>query len=331
MYLVCGMIYKLLRLPEWERFRAEGRLAGSRQDLEDGFIHFSTAGQAAETAARHFAGVADLVLAEVDVARAGREVKWERSRGGQLFPHLYGVLPLAAVARSWPLPLGPDGRHVLPAELLRPRSLYPRPIEDEVYHCGFSSPKSYGAASYLVQAPGGNWLTDSPRLTDVLVESFAERGGLAYIFLTHRDDVADAADYARIFGAQRVIHEADADAAPGAELVLRGERPVELAPGFLAIPTPGHTRGHMVLLYRGKFLFSGDHLEGDPASGRLEAFEDFCWHDWREQARSVEKLAAYRFEWVLPGHGRRLKLSPEAMAEALLGLARRMRAEGPPR
>src|SRR5258708_1587402 len=102
---------------------------------------------------------------------------------------------------------------------------YPRLIEDDVYACGFASPKSYGASSYLIRDPAGNWLTDSPRLAPALVERLAELGGLRWIFLTHRDDVADAADYARRFGARRIIHEADADACPDAELVLRGEGP----------------------------------------------------------------------------------------------------------
>jgi uncharacterized protein (DUF952 family) len=102
------MIYKILRAAEWEAFRREGVFRGSPVDLKDGFIHFSTAAQAAETARRHFAGEKDLVLAEVDPARLDEALRaalrWEPSRGGDLFPHLYAPLPLRAVTRTWPLP-----------------------------------------------------------------------------------------------------------------------------------------------------------------------------------------------------------------------------------
>ncbi len=111
------MIYKIFRGAEWDEARAADRFAGSPVDLQDGFIHFSTAAQAAETAARHFAGVSGLVLAEIDPDRLGAPLIWEPSRGGALFPHLYGALPLSAVVRTWILPLDPDGRHRLPAGL----------------------------------------------------------------------------------------------------------------------------------------------------------------------------------------------------------------------
>ncbi|MEK7859609.1 MAG: DUF952 domain-containing protein [Elusimicrobiota bacterium] len=109
------MIYKILRAAEWEQTQALSLFKGSPLDLKDGFLHFSTAEQAPETAARHFAGAADLVLAEVDPERLPQALKWEVSRGGQLFPHLYGDLPLSAIVRTWALPLGPDGRHKFPA------------------------------------------------------------------------------------------------------------------------------------------------------------------------------------------------------------------------
>ncbi|MDD5303152.1 MAG: DUF952 domain-containing protein [Elusimicrobia bacterium] len=111
------MIYKLFRAAEWAAARAECRFTGSPADLKDGFIHFSTAAQAAETAAKHFAGERRLVLAEIDPDRLASPLKWEPSRGGALFPHLYGALPLGAVVRTWVLALGPDGRHAFPPGL----------------------------------------------------------------------------------------------------------------------------------------------------------------------------------------------------------------------
>lgn len=111
------MIYKLFRGAEWAAARAESRFTGSPVDVKDGFIHFSTAAQAPETAAKYFAGESGLVLAEIDPNRLASPLKWEPSRGGALFPHLYGALPLSAVVRTWILAAGPDGLHAFPPDL----------------------------------------------------------------------------------------------------------------------------------------------------------------------------------------------------------------------
>jgi len=108
-------IYKICAAAEWREAERAGAYRGSAHDHRDGFIHFSTAAQAAETAARHFAGHGDLVLVTIDAGKLGDRLKWEPSRGGALFPHLYGELPLAAVRRVDPLPLDASGRHVFPA------------------------------------------------------------------------------------------------------------------------------------------------------------------------------------------------------------------------
>jgi uncharacterized protein (DUF952 family) len=107
-------IYKICERSLWDTAVRAGVFAGAPVDLRDGFIHFSTPGQVAETAARHFAGMTDLVLVAIDAERLGSELKWEVSRGGALFPHLYAELPLAAVQWTKPLPLGAGGRHILP-------------------------------------------------------------------------------------------------------------------------------------------------------------------------------------------------------------------------
>lgn len=106
------LVFKIAPDALWREAVAKGRFTGSPVDVTDGFIHFSTPAQVRETAAKHFAGVAGLVL--VAVATDGLELRWEPSRGGALFPHLYDELPVSAVRWVQPLPLGADGRHVFP-------------------------------------------------------------------------------------------------------------------------------------------------------------------------------------------------------------------------
>ena len=108
------LIYKIFRAPEWAAFEAAGETAGAPVDLSDGYIHFSTAEQAPETASKYFSGEPELVVAACDSDALGDDLKWEPSRGGALFPHLYGPLRLADVVWCQPLPLGPDGQHQFP-------------------------------------------------------------------------------------------------------------------------------------------------------------------------------------------------------------------------
>lgn len=113
-------IYKIVDRAAWREAEAAGRFAGAPLDLRDGFIHFSTAAQVRETARRHFAGMADLLLVEVDANRLGDRLRFEVSRGGHLFPHLYGPLALDAVLRVMELPLGANGEHLFPAGIGTP-------------------------------------------------------------------------------------------------------------------------------------------------------------------------------------------------------------------
>ncbi|WP_232631520.1 DUF952 domain-containing protein [Methylobacterium sp. Leaf118] len=112
-----SLVYKICPRPLWREAEALGRFTGAPVDHADGFIHFSTAAQAAETAARHFAGQGDLLLVAVAADQLGEALRFEPSRGGALFPHLYGDLPLSAVRAVVDLPLGADGRHVFPEEI----------------------------------------------------------------------------------------------------------------------------------------------------------------------------------------------------------------------
>ena len=192
---------------------------------------------------------------------------------------------------------------------------FPEMVAPGISFLGFTSPSSFGAWSYLVERPEGNVLVDSPKALPRVVAALERRGGVRTMFLTHRDDVADHAAFRRRFGCERVLHADDRTSVTrDVERSLVGREPTALAPDLVAIPTPGHTRGHAVLLHREEFLFTGDHLAWSRRRGRLVAFRDACWYSWREQIRSMERLLDFRFRWVLPGHGawRRFETAEEA-------------------
>jgi glyoxylase-like metal-dependent hydrolase (beta-lactamase superfamily II)/ferredoxin len=204
---------------------------------------------------------------------------------------------------------------------------FPLQLDGPVYYCGFNSPKSYGGNSYFLRHPAGNWLIDSPKFLPRLVRRFHELGGIANIFLTHRDDVADAGAYAREFGSRRFIHKKELSSQPDAEVVLEGVKAIEVAAGALAIPTPGHTAGHCVLLVENRFLFTGDHLDWDREARQLSASRDYCWYSWAQQIESMQNLAGFDFEWILPGHGQRVHLPLERMKQEMVRLVERMRLQ----
>lgn len=184
---------------------------------------------------------------------------------------------------------------------------FPELIDENIYFCGFTAESSFGAWSYLIVRPdneGGNVLVDSPRFATQLVKRIDALGGVRKMFLTHKDDVADHERFAEKYHCERIMHDDDGGGRRGMETLLRGSDPVPLDRDLIAIPVPGHTRGHAVLLYRNKFLFTGDHLAWSPHRHSLIAFRRACWYSWVEQTKSMEKLLDYEFEWVLPGHGR---------------------------
>ena len=200
---------------------------------------------------------------------------------------------------------------------------FPEPIAGEIYYCGYTSEKSFGASSYLVRRPEGNVLVDSPRAAGPLLARVAEMGGIRQMFLSHRDDVADHARFRARFGCECIAHRLER---LPVEREIEDHDPVWLAPDLLAIPVPGHTRGSTALLYDETYLFTGDHLWWSEARGRLHASRSVCWYSWPEQTRSMERLLDFRFEWVLPGHGRRYRAaSAAAMRAELEELASAMR------
>ena len=205
---------------------------------------------------------------------------------------------------------------------------YPEAIDQNVCFNGFASESSYGASSYLIVRPEGNVLVDSPRFARPLVKRIEELGGVRMMFLTHRDDVADHEKWAGHFNAQRVMHRDDIHrAVTGIERPLTGCDPIKLEDDLVAVPTPGHTRGHTVLLYRNRYLFSGDHLWWSANYKSLHASSNVCWYSWSEQIRSMEKLLDYEFEWVLPGHGRRARLNDREMMNQLESAIARMKSQ----
>ena len=203
---------------------------------------------------------------------------------------------------------------------------FPLPIEDNVYYCGFNSPKSYGGNSFYVQEPDGGWLIDAPKFNNNLVSKLEEMGGIKYIFLTHEDDVADSDKFAAHFKAQRIIHKKALSAQPDSEIVIEGNADKKFLENFTIITTPGHTEGHMVLLYKNKYLFSGDHLYWSRRTQKLDAHERHCWYSFEEMTKSMEKLIDYEFEWVLAGHGDRGKLSKDQIKSQLKALVSKMRS-----
>ena len=189
----------------------------------------------------------------------------------------------------------------------------PVPVDGlpDVLFCGYASADSYGATSYLIRRPAGNVLVDSPRAARPLLERIEALGGVALMFLTHRDDVADHEVFRRRFGCTRVLHADDVTAATaGVELQPRGREPLRLADDLLVIPVPGHTRGSAALLFRDEVLFTGDHLWWEDGRG-LVASRSVCWYSWPEQQRSLARLLEHDFRAVLPGHGGR-HLAPDA-------------------
>jgi glyoxylase-like metal-dependent hydrolase (beta-lactamase superfamily II) len=191
----------------------------------------------------------------------------------------------------------------------------PELVHGDVYRCGYTSESSFGAVSYLIRRAQGNILVDSPRFTEPLVRNL---GNVSRMLLTHRDDVADHEQFHERFGCQRVLHREDVGrGTAGVELQPAGLDPVDLGDGLVMIPTPGHTRGHAVFLDRDTYLFTGDHLAWSEQRGHLYAFRSACWYSWSEQIVSMERLLDYRFEWVLPGHGRPVHLPADAMRQSL--------------
>ena len=218
-------------------------------------------------------------------------------------------LDVKSASRAFPDPITPEGES-----------------PSDVYFCGYASESSYGAQSWLIRRDDGNVLVDSPRAAKPLIERIRALGGVRFMVLTHRDDVADHRVFHETFGCERILHRRDVTSdTRDVERIVDGDDETKLAGDLVLVPVPGHTAGSVALVHRGTHLFSGDHLWGDEEAPGLHASRSVCWYSWREQRRSMQKLLAYDFSWVLPGHGRPHRApSVEAMRAELRDLVARM-------
>ncbi|HEY4456354.1 MAG TPA: MBL fold metallo-hydrolase [Pseudonocardiaceae bacterium] len=201
---------------------------------------------------------------------------------------------------------------------------FPLALDERVFHCGHNSRQTAGANAYLLRRPSGNVMVDTPRWSAELADRYERLGPVTEVLLTHRDHVAHGRQYADRFGARLWIHEGDLAARPDADQVIRGLDPVEIAPGLVAHPLPGHTEGSVLYLADDVYCFTGDSFYWSRAANDLSVAESVTFYSIRALAESLARTAPrIRFEWVLPGHGDRMRRSAQEMAERLAALAAR--------
>jgi glyoxylase-like metal-dependent hydrolase (beta-lactamase superfamily II) len=202
---------------------------------------------------------------------------------------------------------------------------FPLPLTEHVHLCGHNSPRTAGANSYLLRRPDGTFMMiDTPRWSRSMATKYAALGPVTDILLTHSDHAAHGQTYADRFGARLWIHEGDLAAAPGADRILGGTEPTQIAEGVSAHPVPGHTRGSVLYLADNTYCFSGDSFYWSRATGDLAVAESVTWYSITELAASLARTAPrVRFAWVLPGHGGRKQLPSDEFTRRLHDLAER--------
>ncbi|MEU4118671.1 MBL fold metallo-hydrolase [Kitasatospora sp. NPDC028055] len=227
--------------------------------------------------------------------------------------------------------------HACPTRSIRPgngpldRATDPFPLAldetGEVLLLGHNSRQTAGATAYLCRRPDGWVMIDTPRWSEALAARYQALGPVTDVLLTHRDHAAHGRAYADRLGARLWIHEGDLAAAPDADRVLRGTDPVEVSPGLVAHPFPGHTRGSVLYVADERYCFSGDSLYWSRTNRDIEVQEAVTWYSIEEQTASLERgLDALRFEWLLPGHGDKHRMPAEEADRRLRALAVRARA-----
>ncbi|MCO5564641.1 hypothetical protein L7F22_018307 [Adiantum nelumboides] len=200
-----------------------------------------------------------------------------------------------------------------PKDISQVHSTFPIPIHEDslpgVYHCGYHSKKSYAATTYFIKRAGGNILVDSPRYTERLAQNLEKLGGVDYMFLTHKDDVADHDRWQKRFNCPRILHEQEVTSdTASVEIKLKGEGSWNfLGPDIDLLFFPGHTEASVCLHLKPlKVLFSGDSMANN-SQGYLHVDPNFNWFSVDIQMESIKTLLPLDFLWVLPGHGRRAK------------------------
>lgn len=208
-------------------------------------------------------------------------------------------------------PTGSIRTEVPPTDNLEVQKTFPYLIDEQklpgVYHCGYHSEDSYGAASFLIIHPAGNILVDSPRFNEKLARNIEQLGGAHYMFLTHIDDVADHKKWSKRIGCERILHIADVEASTSdVEIKLEGSGPWSLGNDVTLIHTPGHSEGSICLFHRTlEIIFTGDHIAMTESG--FSMFEQYNKCSVPTQLKSVEKLLELDFRWIIPGHGRRVE------------------------
>ncbi|MFI6407908.1 MBL fold metallo-hydrolase [Streptomyces sp. NPDC050548] len=202
---------------------------------------------------------------------------------------------------------------------------FPLRLAEHVYLCGHNAPRTAGANSYLLRRPAGNlMMIDTPRWSSALAAKYAALGPITDVLLTHRDHAAHGREYADRFGARLWIHEGDLAAAPDADRVLRGTRPIGIADGVTAHPLPGHTEGSVLYLADDTYCFSGDSFYWSRSDGDLAVAESVTWFSITELAASLARTAPLvRFGFLLPGHGDRKQLPADDFTHRMHALAAR--------
>ena len=233
------------------------------------------------------------------------------------------------VAQLWRAAVACPTQSIGTTEARRPpQPPFPFELTPGVYALGHNARSSFGAHSFFLRRDDGNLIIDSPRFTGGLAERIDDLGGVRHVLLSHRDDVADADRWAERYGADVWIHEADADAAPYATVVLTGGDPTAVTAGVTVVPAPGHTEGHVVFHVDDKWLFTGDALHWNHRRGEIDVFPEQTFQSWDVLADTMDRLADLRVEWVFAGHGSWHNIGADTWAEQMAGFGAAMRSLG---
>jgi glyoxylase-like metal-dependent hydrolase (beta-lactamase superfamily II) len=205
---------------------------------------------------------------------------------------------------------------------------YPAALDEDqvVYLCGHASPQTYGATSYLLRRPDKTaMMIDTPRWRPALARRYEEKlGTVTDVLITHLDHVAHARKYADAFKARLWIHEGDLHSLPDADRIIRGQDPVEIGPGVIAHPFPGHTAGSTLFIADEKYCFTGDAFFWSNSQQDIEVADSVVYDSITTLAHSIARAAEeLTFEWVLPGHGDLKHIPADEMRQRMRALGQR--------